>query len=201
MSGFCSAHQDHDPACQLCTASTVPGDIFRAAAVARWRSACGHGTGYELGTGGSDPDAPHPGPKSRKWPKSTRLWSDCSGTVDWGLRLERKTDGVWYNTDGIERDALRPGGHFTRVLVPEPGDVLVYGNGPKIGHCAGVVEVGPRATAEALAALEPRAWRDTIIVDCSLSSWLHFKDAIREHDARGFRRKDTIFARLLLRAA
>lgn len=161
--------------------------------VARARSARGQGIGYELGCGGTDPKKPHPGARSKKWPKSVRLWCDCSGLVDWALGIVgRQHDKRWYNTDAIEADAKKPGGIFDRVTAEQvlPGDVVVYGAGPAIGH-TGIVTANPYAAPFGT----ERWWKDLRVVHCSSGNWRRYRDAIRETTGLAFRRPDTVFAR------
>lgn len=110
----------------------VPDALHRA------RSMVGRGV-YGLGKGGKDPGADDPFEGGR---------CDCSGFLAWCFRRWRKSGaGVWFYTDQLERDAagevkgdLGDGVAWDEAQL---GDILVYGAGPKVGHCAIVSEVLP----------------------------------------------------------
>lgn len=108
-----------------------------ARALERARSIVGQGR-YHLGSGGKDPTAPTPFDSDGT--------CDCSGFVAWCFGLPRKHDGVWFYTDHLEADAhgqvkgdLGDGVHWTAA---QPGDVVVYGAGPKTGHTGIVSAIG-----------------------------------------------------------
>lgn len=124
----------------------VPVGMSRAARrLERARSVVGQGR-YHLGSGGKNPQAPHPFDSDGT--------CDCSGLVCWVLELPRKdpATGVWRNTDQLEADARGQVRGDIGDGVPwedaQPGDVIVYGAGPKIGH-TGIVSAanadGPTA--------------------------------------------------------
>jgi len=139
--------------------------------VARVRSAIGRATRYSLGKGGKDPASAHPADAEGR--------CDCSGLVDWvlGLEARRYPDGRWAYTDSLEADARKAGekgGILEPLATPEPGCVVVYGAGPRVGHCGIVTEL--QAT--------PPHWDSARpvfkVVHCSLSSYRRHGDAIRE---------------------
>ena len=86
---------------------------------------------YRLGAGGKHPDAPDPFEEGK---------CDCSGFLAWCFALPRKSDeGVWFYTDQLEADAR---GEVRGDLGDgvawddrQPGDLIVYGAGPRVGHC------------------------------------------------------------------
>ena len=119
--------------------------------VRRARSMVGQGR-YCLGAGGRDPAAARPFGPCAKPDVHTHehagpVFADCSGFVAWCVQHRRvvdvdpgpKRDDVWFYTDTLEADAgPRPIKGDLGDGVPwaqaEPGDLIVYGAGPKIGH-------------------------------------------------------------------
>lgn len=101
---------------------------------------------YGLGSGAKDVDAPTPFDDDGR--------CDCSGFLAWCFRIPRKRDvdpgpkkdEVWFYTDNLARDSkgqvkgdLGEGVPWDQV---QPGDILVYGAGPKTGHCGIVSKKG-----------------------------------------------------------
>ncbi|WP_374163182.1 LysM peptidoglycan-binding domain-containing protein [Arcticibacter sp. MXS-1] len=104
--------------------------------VLRARSVVNCNIRYKLGSGGTHPEESSP---------SRDSLCDCSGFVCWVLGLSRQTNipfykhfGGWIFTDSIEADINSASGIFERLSRPEPGCIVVYGAGSKIGH-VGVV--------------------------------------------------------------
>jgi hypothetical protein len=102
---------------------------------------------YRLGAGGRDPASPTPANDEGD--------CDCSGFVAWCLGISRKVaqpayvrfNGGWLSTDGMVHDALTVGGILDQVPSDDdaaPGDVVVYGNGPRIGHCGIIIRTATR---------------------------------------------------------
>ncbi len=124
----------------------VNGAIRRARALERARSMVGRGR-YHLGAGGKDPKAPDPFDSDGT--------SDCSGFVAWCLELPRKSDdGVWFYTDALEADARGQVkgdlGDGVAWDAAQPGDLVVYGAGPKTGHVGIVSQVGAAGPVSAI---------------------------------------------------
>ena len=145
---------------------------------ARW--AIGEATRYGLGEGGMDPE--------QLFPASERNACDCSGFICWVLGLSRKTDigfyqkfGGWIYTDSIEADMLSNTGIFELLQKPEPGCIVVYGAGNKIGHVGIVSE-----------ALDGKMKK---VIHCSKGNYTTYKDAIRETEPTVFDRKDVLWGR------
>lgn len=119
------------------SASVVDGAQRR---LERARRVVGQGR-YHLGSGGKNPAAATPFDSDGS--------CDCSGLVCWVLELPRKdpATGVWRNTDQLEADArgqVRADiGEAIEWKYAIPGDVVVYGAGPKIGHTGIVSAIGP----------------------------------------------------------
>lgn len=117
--------------------------------VRRARSMVGRGV-YCLGAGGKDPAAPTPfsgcAHKEHRHHSAREIFSDCSGFVAWccGFTRQHAESKWWRNTDGLEADARGdvPGdlGFEVPWAQAEPGDLLVYGAGPRIGHVGIVSE-------------------------------------------------------------
>ena len=106
------------------------GAAKRLRALGRARSMVGRGR-YHLGAGGKDPNAQDPFDSDGA--------CDCSGFQAWCFGLPRKGDtGVWFYTDALEADARGQVKGDLGDGVPweqaKPGDLVVYGNGPKVGH-------------------------------------------------------------------
>lgn len=117
------------------------------------------------------------------WPSHAKC--DCSGFVDWCLRLfpNRKVDhplyrqvnGGWFETSAIYRDGLSSTGYFTKVANATPGALLVYPDykgedgARHDGHIGVVIE----ASGPGIAGV-------TKIVHCSLGNWKAHGDAVQE---------------------
>lgn len=89
---------------------------------------------YRLGGGKQHPRGADPLDEQRS--------ADCSAFAMWCLgepKLQKfawlvKFNGGWFNTDGICYDALAEStGIFSRVLDPEPGDLVVYPSSHSVG--------------------------------------------------------------------
>lgn len=165
-------------------------------AVARARSAAGHGCKYWLGTGGMHPSDLYP------WNKD--MCCDCSGFVSWTLGLSRLVGpssplagvfpGSWLETSAIYADATAPSpGAFLSIPWEQarPSDLLVYGDRKDAdgsrhqGHVAMVSSIGPDG---------PEA-----IVHCSLGNWNQHGDAIRETAVEPFwRLRNAVVARCVV---
>jgi hypothetical protein len=152
----------------------------------RARAACGRPIAYKLGMGGMKP--------TRETPGNSDGQCDCSGFVAWCLGISRQTsnafyrqlNGGWIETTAVVADALKPGGIFSRVDAPQPGDVLVWGdrrvNGRTVqGHIGIVAAVaGDRATR---------------VIHCSSSNFRNTGCAVRETGTEVFYSKGAICAR------
>jgi cell wall-associated NlpC family hydrolase len=162
-------------------------DILRRAI-----SAIGKGTIYVLGKGGRKPIAELPGDSEKR--------CDCSGFVSWCVGLDRyqprsslykKYNGGWISTDAIVFDAKRPkseSGYFTRVEIPTPGDIIVYGDKDgRQGHTGIVSAVRDFEN-------DPK-WAGLKVIHCSSGNYKKTKDAIRETGAEVFLKNKAIFAR------
>lgn len=138
-------------------------------AVARAKSAIGHGCIYQLGCGGIASGA--------VWPWDAQLRCDCSGFVAWVIGYSRHTDNPWYaehgsqwvNTDAILRDALSNFGLFDSApwQAARLGDLMVYpGHGGHHGHVGMVSELDATGPSR--------------VIHCSLGNWHQHQDAIQE---------------------
>ena len=120
------------------------GAARRARALERARSMVGRGK-YHLGSGGKDPKAADPFDADGT--------CDSSGFQAWCFELPRESDeGVWFYTDALEADARGQVKGDLGDGVPweqaQPGDLVVYGAGPKTGHVgmiSAVNNLGPTA--------------------------------------------------------
>ena len=107
--------------------------------------------GYGMGYGGKALEAAHPFERAA----DGVYRCDCSGALARAYRWRRHvTEGgadFWRNTDGLEADARGtvPGdlGHLVPWAEACPGDVLVYGKGPQVGHCGTVGDVDEHGPA------------------------------------------------------
>lgn len=113
-------------------------------ALARARSWVGKGR-YCLGAGGKKPSAASPWSKCAKpsqhgHGEAGTVFCDCSGMVCCAHQIPRQDPATlrWLNTDEMERLGILQGIPWIHA---EPGDVVVYGAGAKIGHCGIVSEV------------------------------------------------------------
>lgn len=139
------------------------------ARIARARSAIGKGIAYKLGHGGYHPEDDGP----------TRDGScDCSGFAAWLLPMCRDLHATgkdhaglaWIETTAVHRDAKGPQRLFTKLSHPVPGCFAVYPDGGgHEGHIGLVTGVEPFT-----------------VIDCSLGSYSHYGDAIREHTGAVF---------------
>lgn len=135
--------------------------------IARARLAVGKGIRYRLGHGGTNPTLDLP---------TKTGYCDCSGFIAWVLILNRAPKPerpFWIETTNIARDALGAHKAFVRLLRPEPGCLVVYGDRKvfgrhKEGHIGLVTEVSS-------------AGRLTVI-DCSSSQGGKVSESIREWD-------------------
>ena len=125
---------------------------------------------YKLGAGGFNPAA--------DLPESKQGMCDCSGFVSWCLNEKRQTsnkflvslNGGWIETTAVVRDAKSPDGMFTKVDVPQAGDLLVWGdNKGKQGHIGVVSEV-----------VDGKA---TKVIHCSTGNFKRTGKAIQETSA------------------
>lgn len=138
----------------------VPPELAEAElpeSVVRARSMVGKGY-YCLGAGGRDRHAATPlgacaKPKEHTHGKYGHIFSDCSGFVAWCVERPRVVDldpgpgkdEVWFYTDALEADARGKVKGDLGDGVPwhkaQPGDLIVYGAGPAVGHIGIVSEV------------------------------------------------------------
>lgn len=158
--------------------------MTRDLAIARARSAVGHGTTYALGKGGFKPERVHP------WTLDldSRL-CDCSGFVAWTLGVSRQNPHPampWLETTAVAHDAMGGSNLFAQVPWEDalPGDVLVWGDSKgKQGHIGLLVS------------------RDTegplTVIHCSRGNYSETGDAIRETGVDLFKRHDAIAAKFL----
>ena len=113
---------------------------------------------YRLGAGGREPDS--------TTPADDEGLCDCSGYVAWCLGISRKVtqpayvrfNGGWLSTDGMVHDALTVGGILDQVPSDDdaiPGDVVVYGNGSRIGHTGVIVRTATRGAQHPLVKWDP----------------------------------------------
>ncbi len=134
-----------------------------AAIAARATSALSPLVDYRLGAGGRDPASPTPA--------DDEGLCDCSGYVAWCLGISRKVkvpayvrfNGGWLSTDGMVHDALTVGGILDQVPNDDdaiPGDVVVYGNGPRVGHCGVVIRTATRGATYPVQKWDPTKPRD-----------------------------------------
>lgn len=162
--------------------------------LARARSAIGHETYYKLAKGG----------RARFWTtggwRDEKLRCDCSGFVAWCCGTDRyrpdipfykRAAGGWISTTSMVRDANSPRnatGLFTRVDVPMPGDVVVYGDkGGTQGHCGIVSDVLDHKRAS--------VWQLISVIHCAPGNYRRTGDAIQETSGAFFGPKGAIFAR------
>lgn len=168
--------------------------------VRRAKSAMGHDTIYALGTGGRKPGAVLPYDTARR--------CDCSGFAAWTCELDRyqpgnpvlkEINGGWLSTDGIIRLARASGGLFELIEIPDPGDIVVYGDSRKDGmkrqgHVGIVVSV-PWGEDPTHPVFSPGIWELIRVVHCSSGNYKRTGDAIQETDAALFGRAKAIFVR------
>ena len=158
----------------------------RAEWVRRARSMVGHGR-YCLGAGGRDvagrtPFGPCAKPDVHTHEHAGAVFCDCSGFCAWVVGVPRKHDGVWFYTDQLEADArgqvkgdLGDGVPWAQA---QPGDLVVYGAGPKIGHVGIVSEVDATGPAK--------------VIHCQAST----TPAVVETSPTVFRRRGAVILRL-----
>lgn len=154
--------------------------VVSPAIVDRAKSAMGKGIRYKLGSGGMQPEA--------KLPKGPDNKCDCSGFVCWVLGISRKTDfpfyrkfGGWIFTDSMEADVKSSSGIFESLDAPEPGCIVVFGAGNKIGHVGIVSEV--------------ERGRMKKVIHCSSGNDRVFADSILETAPTVFNRADALWGR------
>lgn len=145
----------------------------------RARSAVGKGIRYKLGSGGMNPNAPLPTGDNK---------CDCSGFVCWVLGLSRQTTipfykkyGGWIFTDSMVDDVNSPSGIFDKLLLPEPGCIVLYGAGTAIGHVGLVSEVSNGTMKK--------------VIHCSSGNDKKFSDAVQETPPTVFMRPDVVWGR------
>ena len=148
----------------------------------RAKSAINKGIRYKLGQGGMNPSA--------ELPTANKL-CDCSGFVCWVIGVSRKTDipfykkhGGWIYTDSMVADINSNAGIFEKITTPEPGCIVVYGAGAKIGH-TGIVSKVVNGTMDK-------------VIHCSSGNDKKFKDSIQETSPDIFNRADTVFGRFII---
>nr|WP_310279643.1 LysM peptidoglycan-binding domain-containing protein [Flavobacterium piscis] len=151
------------------------------AILSRAKSAINHGINYKLGEGGNHPED--------NLPTRNKL-CDCSGFVCWVLGLNRKTTipfyakhGGWIYTDSMEDDINSTSGIFERLTSPEPGCIVVYGNGPKIGHVGIVSEVHNGVMSK--------------VIHCSSGNQSKLGYSIEETAPNVFNRADALWGRFV----
>lgn len=136
---------------------------------------------YKLGSGGMFPKDKKP---------SRDNFCDCSGFICWVLHLSRKTDipfykyfGGWIYTDSMEADVHRDSGIFEKLKFPEPGCIVVYGSGAKIGHVGLVSEVSGNVMKK--------------VIHCSLGNSNKYHSAIQETAPTVFNRADAVWGKFI----
>jgi murein DD-endopeptidase MepM/ murein hydrolase activator NlpD len=149
--------------------------------ITRARSAVNSNVLYKLGSGGLFPQDPQP---------TRDGLCDCSGFISWVLGLSRKTDipfykkfGGWIFTDSMEADVNSTSGIFERLQRPEPGCIVVYGAGNKIGH-VGLVSVVSNGAMQK-------------VIHCSSGNSTKFNQAILETAPTVFNRPDALWGRFV----
>lgn len=150
--------------------------------------------GYGLGAGPESPDQDRPA--------NAAMLCDCSALVNWCHRVSRRVasggEAEWYrrhgggyaNTDGIRADALDIGhGRWDIIERPIPGCVVVFGNGPDVGHCGIWVWNHPRFNGSAA------GFGESLVGHCSLGNHRKYGRAIMVTSAAAFYHPgDTVFA-------
>jgi hypothetical protein len=157
-----------------------------SAALERARAACAQPIVYKLGKGGFQP--------LRESPAGTDSQCDCSGFVSWCLGVSRETkdpfykqlNGGWIETTAVVADAIAVRGLFTKVDVPEPGDVAVWGDSRKNGKTV-QGHIGIVAAVE-----NGRAMR---VIHCSSGNFKRLGKAVQETSADIFHNNNAIYAR------
>jgi hypothetical protein len=165
----------------------VPADapfdipVESAQLIARARSVVSSNILYKLASGGMFPDDPKP---------TRDGLCDCSGFICWVIGLSRKTDipfykrfGGWIFTDSMEADVNSDSGIFERLQRPEPGCIVVYGAGNKIGH-VGLVSVVANGAMQK-------------VIHCSSGNSTKFNQAILETAPTVFNRPDALWGRFV----
>lgn len=153
--------------------------VENSALVAKARTAINKKIRYKLGAGGIDP--------ALALPTANKL-CDCSGFVCWVLGIARQTSipyykkfGGWIYTDSMEADIKDSAGIFERLSTPEPGCIVVYGAGNKIGHVGIVSEVANG--------------KMTKVIHCSSGNDRTFQDSIQETAPTIFNRADALWGK------
>ena len=159
--------------------SIVVETIDHSTLVAKARSAINQKIRYKLGSGGIDPDL--------ALPTANKL-CDCSGFVCWVLGISRQSKipyykkfGGWIYTDSMEADIKDSAGIFERLTTPEPGCIVVFGAGNKIGHVGIVSEVASGKMAK--------------VIHCSSGNDRNFQDSIQETAPTVFNRADALWGK------
>lgn len=136
---------------------------------------------YKLGSGGMFPN--------ESLPTKDKL-CDCSGFVCWTLGLKRQTTipfytkyGGWINTDSMVDDVLNSAGIFEHITTPEPGCIVVYGAGSKIGHVGIVSKVTNGVMSK--------------VIHCSAGNQARLGYAIEETSPNVFNRADAYWGRFI----
>jgi LysM repeat protein len=149
--------------------------------ISKARGAIGKGIRYKLGSGGMNPNARLPTADNE---------ADCSGFICWVLGLSRQTSipfykryGGWIFTDSMVDDVNSTSGIFIRLVLPEPGCIVIYGAGKAIGHVALVSEVSDGSMKK--------------VIHCSSGNDRKFNDAIQETPPTVFMRPDALWGRLI----
>lgn len=115
---------------------------------------------------------------------------DCSGFVCWVLKLSRQTTipfykqfGGWIFTDSMVADVNSSAGIFEKLNLPEPGCMVVFGAGNKIGHVGIVSEVANGTMKK--------------VIHCSSGNSKNLGAAIQETTPAVFNRPDTVWGRFV----
>lgn len=167
--------EDMPPAPVFDTPTDSPALIDRA------RSVVKSAILYKLGSGGMFP--------ADNIPTKDGL-CDCSGFVCWVLKLSRQTTipfykqfGGWIFTDSMVADVNSFAGIFEKINLPEPGCMVVFGAGNKIGHVGIVSEVANGTMKK--------------VIHCSSGNSKNLGAAIQETTPAVFNRPDTVWGRFV----
>jgi hypothetical protein len=163
--------------------------LTRAVMLQRARGAVGKGV-YKLGMGGMRPD--------KDTPLNSEGQCDCSGFTSWASGVSRHQplnvfykalNGGWLETTAMV--GLRPGGLFEKVTVPEPGDLICWGD-RKIKGADGKL----RNTQGHVGVItEVTAGKATKVVHCSSGNFKRAGYAIAETSADIFHKNGAIYLR------
>lgn len=157
---------------------------------------------YKRGAGGRNPKLPTP-----ETIRDGVLGCDCVGFALWCHGIDRFNKlfpvyGGWMNTDSLREEALsdKPGevDWVTRISVPEPGCLVVYGAAGKapfrrIGHVGLVYRVPAEWDAKVR-----DCWKDLGVIDCRSSTpAIEARDGLAWYGRdRYLRQKNSIFLRV-----